>query len=86
LWRSHWAFGGTDYGLTTMAITVRMPLELFEQKLFPYNRYAILANLGTATICSRTIISKLRPYRQCRQCRSEGCKYQILLPGDRRGN
>jgi hypothetical protein len=30
-----------------MAITVRMPLQLFEQKLSCYNRYAILANLGT---------------------------------------
>jgi hypothetical protein len=40
-------FGGTDYGLVTMATTVRMPLELFEQKLSSYNRYAILANLGT---------------------------------------
>jgi hypothetical protein len=40
-------FGGTDYGLANMAITVHMSLELFEQKHSPYNRYAILANLGT---------------------------------------
>jgi hypothetical protein len=40
-------FGGTDYGLVTMATTVRMPLELFEQKLSSYNRYVMLADLGT---------------------------------------
>ena len=40
-------FGRTDYEWVTIATTVRMPVQLSRQKLSSYNRYAILANLGT---------------------------------------
>jgi hypothetical protein len=79
-------FGGTYYGLVTMATTVRMPLQLFEQKLPSYNRYAILANLGTDDpMLTDNHIQDL-PYSTIQTMQIRRLQYQILLPGHSTGN
>jgi len=37
-------FGGTDYGLVTMATTVRLPIDRYHRKVDLYNHFSVLAD------------------------------------------